>query len=323
MASIEDVHPAAMMKSSAHRQNNDGGLSVDSSLADSSFETGIAAGDAHEERDEVKEVQKLAKKETSYIRFWRLVVILSLLVTGAVVSTLTFVFLKAEEQDDYVDAYYLFANTVGDITQFRVENMFEEVNGISNMLTAHANDSGQSFPLVTPLPQFEVHGDHARVQSGIETFSYLPFIKSETRAAWEQFSAQNQDWIAVSRNVALGRDDTISETDYVVANITPVIFEFSETGPGYAQPGKALYAPVSLTSPPPFNPFILNFDLTSVPEVPPLVDAMAALKDSVLSPITDVSVIAGSTYSAQDHQTYHDLFVTSVGNETVGERPHR
>jgi hypothetical protein len=77
--------------------------------------------------------------------------------------------------------------------------MFEEVNGISNMLTAHANDSGQSFPLVTPLPQFEVHGDHARVQSGIETFSYLPFIKSETRAAWEQFSAQNQDWIAVSR----------------------------------------------------------------------------------------------------------------------------
>jgi predicted RNA-binding protein with EMAP domain len=45
--------------------------------------------------------------------------------------------------------------------------------------------------------------------------------------------------------------------------------------------------------------------------------------DSVLSAITDVSAIAGSTYSVQDHQTYHDLFVTSVGNETVGERPHR
>jgi hypothetical protein len=109
-AAIEDIHPNTM-KSSAHSHSSDAGLAVDSSNADSSVETGIVAGDVHEERDEIKEVQKLAKKETSYIRFWRLVVILSLLVTGAVVSTLTFVFLKAEEQDDYVDAVSTFLDS--------------------------------------------------------------------------------------------------------------------------------------------------------------------------------------------------------------------
>jgi hypothetical protein len=39
--------------------------------------------------------------------------------------------------------------------------------------------------------------------------------------------------------------------------------------------------------------------------------------------ITDLLAFCGCRKGSQDHQTYHDLFVTSVGNETVGERPHR
>jgi len=56
------------------------------------------------DRDEVKEVLKLAKKETARVRVWRLIVLVTLLITGAVLSTFTYKFLKDEQHEDFKDA---------------------------------------------------------------------------------------------------------------------------------------------------------------------------------------------------------------------------
>jgi hypothetical protein len=44
--------------------------------------------------------------------------------------------------------------------------------------------------------------------------------------------------------------------------------------------------------------------------------------DSIFSTVVDVSFLSDASYSAEDHEAYHALFVTSEGNETVAERPH-
>ena len=36
----------------------------------------------------------------------------------------------------------------------------------------------------------------------------------------------------------------------------------------------------------------------------------------------DVADIVGSIYSAKDHDSYHDLFVKRVGNQSTVDRPH-
>jgi hypothetical protein len=54
-----------------------------------------------EERDEVKEVHKLAQRETARVRMGKLLVLVSILATAALVSTGTYIFLKKEEDDDY------------------------------------------------------------------------------------------------------------------------------------------------------------------------------------------------------------------------------
>jgi len=69
-----------------------------------SSSSGSVVEDDASERDEVKEVQKLAKTETARVRVWRMVVLATVLITGAVVSTLTFKFLISEQDDDYKDA---------------------------------------------------------------------------------------------------------------------------------------------------------------------------------------------------------------------------
>jgi hypothetical protein len=57
-----------------------------------------------DERDEVKEVHKLAQKETARVRMGKLLVLVSILATAALVSTGTYIFLKKEEDDDYNDS---------------------------------------------------------------------------------------------------------------------------------------------------------------------------------------------------------------------------
>ena len=57
-----------------------------------------------DDRDEVKEVLKLAKKETARVRVWRMIVLVTLLITGAVLSTFTYKFLRNEQNEDYKDA---------------------------------------------------------------------------------------------------------------------------------------------------------------------------------------------------------------------------
>lgn len=54
-----------------------------------------------DERDEVKEVRKLAEKETKRIRIWRILVSAVLLTTAIAVTVSTFAALEREEQDRF------------------------------------------------------------------------------------------------------------------------------------------------------------------------------------------------------------------------------
>jgi len=53
------------------------------------------------ERDEVKEVQNFAKRETTRVQLWRLVVLLMIICTGAGVTTLTYILLREEDKEDF------------------------------------------------------------------------------------------------------------------------------------------------------------------------------------------------------------------------------
>jgi len=60
-----------------------------------------SAADEESQGEEYKEVQRLAKKETGRIQFCRLVVVLTIIVTGAVIATATYLFLSNDERATY------------------------------------------------------------------------------------------------------------------------------------------------------------------------------------------------------------------------------
>jgi hypothetical protein len=92
-----------MEKSSTRSDGRDDDL-ISFQPSSSGTNTEFDQNTLQDERDETKEVHRLAASETAHIRFWRLVVVALLLVSGAVLSTFTYIFLRGEEKDDYVDA---------------------------------------------------------------------------------------------------------------------------------------------------------------------------------------------------------------------------
>ena len=57
-----------------------------------------------EERDEVKEVQRMAQTDTRHVVIWRLIVSTSLLLTAVAVTATTYFFLIEEQQNNFQTA---------------------------------------------------------------------------------------------------------------------------------------------------------------------------------------------------------------------------
>lgn len=89
----------------AKNSERDLGMDFSDALSDfSSTSEEEVSAPASQERDEVREVQKLASKDTSRINLWRYVVTLVLLATAAAVTLTTYLFLKEEENSNFVEA---------------------------------------------------------------------------------------------------------------------------------------------------------------------------------------------------------------------------
>jgi hypothetical protein len=264
-----------MEKSSTRSDGRDDDL-ISFQPSSSGTNTEFDQNTLQDERDETKEVHRLAASETAHIRFWRLVVVALLLVSGAVLSTFTYIFLRGEEKDDYVDAYYLFANTIRDVTRFRVENMFEAFQGLAETLTAHAIVKNLTFPFVS-LPMFEVAGRHTLAQSRNELLFFTPFVTGDQKEEWEGYAWENQGWLGEGRSIRLENDQTLQTTSFLEGNITPQIFEFATVSP----PGRDVYSPVWQMSPVPFSPSIQNFDFRSSETNAFVMDAMQIVKGTI------------------------------------------
>lgn len=77
------------------------GYSTDEGIGSS---VGDGTDQLSDSRDEVKEVHKRARKETTRVRMGKLLVLLSILVTAAIVSAGTYILLKKEEDNAYEDS---------------------------------------------------------------------------------------------------------------------------------------------------------------------------------------------------------------------------
>ncbi|KAL7563389.1 hypothetical protein ACA910_016490 [Epithemia clementina (nom. ined.)] len=146
------------------------------------------------ERDEVQEVKQIAKSETLRIRVWRYIVGFTILGAGALVSLGTYFYLDRQLKDETEDKFYVFANTIEDVSRMHFQSMVDSIHDLSLTITAQAERNNWTFPFVT-VDNWEVHAQKARQRGFLEVIQYLPWIEGQSELdAFSVYVAENFGW---------------------------------------------------------------------------------------------------------------------------------
>eukprot|EP00339_Tiarina_fusa_P009126 CAMPEP_0117078732 /NCGR_PEP_ID=MMETSP0472-20121206/55519_1 /TAXON_ID=693140 ORGANISM="Tiarina fusus, Strain LIS" /NCGR_SAMPLE_ID=MMETSP0472 /ASSEMBLY_ACC=CAM_ASM_000603 /LENGTH=778 /DNA_ID=CAMNT_0004805609 /DNA_START=94 /DNA_END=2428 /DNA_ORIENTATION=- len=298
-----------------------------------------------DQKQEVRDIKNLAKKETLRLRVWKIVLCVSILATAAAVTALntascrkvaaavtalTYRFLSQGEASVQQQHYHELAKGICDAVEFHAENLFTAMSSAALSVAGAALAANASFPYVT-VPAFEILGQTTRAQSGIEFLLFTPVIMDATADEWGRYSEKNQGWIKESRDLALassaheGAEATVFSTDFSHDPIKPYLFEYDldnmEIQPTTQEP----YFPIWQMSPCPFDPsHIVNFNRASKPFFESHLSSVMNSNQGTLSPVFNPKVLANWAIKDEGHDAYHAQFVANMDSTdaTAFERPH-
>mmetsp|Transcript_10346 Transcript_10346/g.22776 ORF Transcript_10346/g.22776 Transcript_10346/m.22776 type:complete len:1195 (-) Transcript_10346:89-3673(-) len=267
-------------------------------------------------------VEKIAAQESKYLTISRIVVIVIILAIAAIVSTGAYLFLDNTEEDNYNDQYEYVTNTAKDAVAFHVNNVYLSVNSLSRILSAEAKSSAQTFPFVT-FPIFETLCLNARVQGGFKTITYQPLVNLTNLQQWNNYSHHNQNWMVQSRESAIASSKgAIIPSRYIEQPIpASVYFGFDEGATLAPEYGGDTFMPIWMTSPPPYIPVLINFDLYALLKI--TIDASISAREPVMAEVQDASAMAGTLLSAEDNDRYHTDVLANNGSQfNPFDHPH-
>jgi hypothetical protein len=183
------------------REGSDETSSVDASTGEYQYN-----GMDTTQKEQVKEVEEIAKRETQNMRAWKCVVSLIVLVTAILVSAGTYIFLASDAESSFEESYYFFASRIGDATAAHKHNLFSSMRSCSNSISIAARTTNSSFPFVT-VPAFEVLAESVRQQSESELLLFTPKIEIEQITQWQEYAAANEGWYEGSKQLAVAASE--------------------------------------------------------------------------------------------------------------------
>jgi hypothetical protein len=306
--------------------------SVDASESSSDVDSSSGIHQANEmettQKDQVKEVEEMAKRETKNMRAWKCVVTFTVLATAIFVSTGTCFFLKGDEHDSFEDSYYSFASTIGDATEVNTHTLFSAMRDFSNTISAAAIATNSEFPFVT-VPTFEVLAGAARRQAGAALISFNPKVELDEVTLWNEYAIANEAWYEESKQLAVSSGESNSVlSDFAPGGPLPFIYTtvIDENGnPSRGPPRNPPFYPIWQVSPPPFSPYLIKANIGGVPEFAAGLKPVDAAREGVLGLTTfsDLYGLSGLASTEEDHEAFHAQFlVSSDAERSVFDRPH-
>jgi len=160
--------------------------------------------------------------------------------------------------------YQTSIETARDVTAGHIQNIHQAFHGLASMYTATAVKYNMTWPFVT-MPVFEVHGSHAREQSGVEVFAFAPIVQQSQREEWLEYSWNHQGWIEQGREINVGQKNALNPNGAQIYENTEFTDDQISTdlyrGTGGVSDDQGPHVPIWQFSPPPFNAKFVNWNL--------------------------------------------------------------
>jgi len=159
------------------------------SISVSSTESKQTTGD-YEEKEDIQ----IATKESRYVFYTRVIVLLVLIGVATAVSVMVFLNAKGQEHDAFLGHFHEIASKLALEFQGSAFRCIEASESLSNEITAYALSSNRKFPNVA-LPEFERRVKYSMELSDVKSVTFFPIVNESERASWEHFSVANQGWL--------------------------------------------------------------------------------------------------------------------------------
>ncbi|KAL3918421.1 MAG: hypothetical protein SGILL_004243 [Bacillariaceae sp.] len=162
--------------------------------------------------------EQLAQKETRLVNRSKWLVYLVILLSAALVGSLTYFFMEKEEKVWYQDEFEEFAEEVFETTQGRLTKLQESTQTLASSWTAHATHGPDEHalhdlttnPNVT-LPNFGVFTSDLRSLGRARFMATAPVLTAAEAPSWEMYAVDHQDWIWEDLEAA--HDQGVGEED--------------------------------------------------------------------------------------------------------------
>jgi hypothetical protein len=199
------------------------------------------------------------------------------------------------------------------ISNQNAKNIFGVLGIFSTLLSSSARHNNVTMPLFT-LPDFEQFGLGARDLSGALLLAFTPLVTNLTRAAWEEYSVDNQGWIQEGLDF-LGK--TASQS---TRGISPYIYQ-KTTRAFVPEIELPQYSPVWQLSPAPSDPDLVNFNLFNEPTFQRLVEFAIFTRKSAISEVLDTEQLFGTAapQKGKDPQSIIVLPVFSQSGDPMSD----
>jgi hypothetical protein len=210
-------------------------------------------------------------------------------------------------------------STIRQATQAHFENLQEALRTQSVEITGEARKSNSSFPFVS-LPKFELTGQSVRKRSSIEKSSFCPIVKGKHLEAWNQFTIDDQGWIAESWEVSqLSRENSSHSFPPASTRFSHEVFaQDFVTGETSLVGGDGPFLPWWYQTPPPEELGNLNMDILSHPAIAKLFNALLDVKTLVTSDFVNTTLLENDYhYHLHFHQTNSAFSTPDVEGELV------
>jgi hypothetical protein len=220
---------------------------------------------------------------------------------AALVTTLTYIFLDREDEEDFQTSFSQFASTIQGSTEFNLGGIIEATEGLSDVFSSEAHKTNSTWPFMT-LSSFEVFVRRTRAQASSELFVVCPIVQQEQIAEWNAYSQEQQSWI----------DDGFEANGEIRTDLNDIpssIYRFGRyKGKKVLTPedgsGPLPAAPFWQMSPPPFDTSVVNYNALSLVEYQEPYTAMVSSRSFVLG-LAGANDLINYAVSQEAHEAMH------------------
>lgn len=268
-----------------------------------SHSTASMAEDDDLERDEVEEIEKGSAEINTKVYWSRLAVALGLTITGVAVTTWSYLALRAQETENFENAYAQFSRTVGQAAVEEMLRLREAARMFGHTVQATSELTNTTWPFYDYYDGIGVFAQEEVDAKQMESIQYLTRVQHSEREAYLDFQRQRyEQWVKEGHMQAYGHMDFLLDDP---ATYQDDILEFSTTDfTVNPSSDKEEYYPLAYRYPPPNSYFVVNFDISSI-NYDELFASMLHLKNQTL--ISNVNpYIEGDEAEKQYHAQFHD-----------------